>query len=176
MCLFRNISRFVDIDLHDSFTRFAGVHLDGPILPICVHLQHTLSTLFFPYLQGGATRCRDDDHGLIGIVFIHGLADIDTILMGDVVILAELFAIEVLLLNLGIDASDIEIDPFLFTVQLLQFLTHVHDLSLDLRVFVTADPFYRVFLLFLHIINALEDVGDVVDASFLYAQQVYGLV
>ena len=89
--------------------------------------------------------------------------------MGNVVILPQLLTIEVLLLYLSIYACDVQIDPLLFRVQLLQLLAHVHDLSLDLRVFVAADPLNRVFLQFLNIIDALEHVGDIVDTPLLHA-------
>ena len=87
MVIFQNISRFVDIDLHDSLVRLAAVHLNRPILAVRVHLQHALAALLLAHLQGGPARGGDDDHGLIGVVFVHGFADVEAILMGDVVVL-----------------------------------------------------------------------------------------
>lgn len=169
MVIFQNISRFVDIDLHHSFVGLAGVHLNRPVLPVCVHLQHALPSLLLPDLQRAASWGRDDDHGLVGVVFVHGFADIEAILMGNVVILPQFLTVKVLLLNLSIDACDIEIDPLLFRIQFLQFLAHVHNLPLDLRVFVAANPLYGVFLQFLNIIDALEHIGDVVNPPLLHA-------
>lgn len=119
MVIFQNISRFVDIDLHHSFVRLAGVHLNRPVLAVCVHFQHAFPALLLPNLKRAAPRCRDDDHGLAGIVFIHGFADIDAIVVGYVVILSQFLTIEVLLFDLSIDASDVQVNTFLFSVQLI---------------------------------------------------------
>lgn len=51
MVIFQNISRFVDIDLHHSFVRLTGVHLNRSVFAIRVHLQHALPSLLLPHLQ-----------------------------------------------------------------------------------------------------------------------------
>lgn len=91
-------------------------------------------------------------------------------------ILPQLLSVQVLLLDLRIDAGNIVINLPLLRLQLLQLATHVHYLPLDLRILIATHPLDRILLQFLDIVNPLEDVRDIVDATLLDSEQLDGLV
>lgn len=61
-------------------------------------------------------------------------------------ILSQFLTIQILMLDLRIDSGNIVINLPLLSLQLLQLTTHLHDLSLDLRILITTDPFDRILL------------------------------
>lgn len=83
----------VDVNFEDSLGGLASVDLDGSLLAGGVHPEDALALLLLADLEGGAPGGGNDDHGLVGVVLVHGPADIEAILVGDVVVLPEFFPV-----------------------------------------------------------------------------------
>lgn len=76
--------------------------------------------------------------------------------------------------------ADLAVEFLYFGVEGLLLLVHAVELGLEFNdfslyfwVLVASDPLDGVFLYLFDIADALEHVGDVVDASFLHLEEVY---
>jgi hypothetical protein len=78
----------IKINFKDSLIWFASIYFDWSVPACCVHLEYALSFFFLAYFKRGASGCRDYDHRLVWVIFVHGFADVDAVLIGDVVVLS----------------------------------------------------------------------------------------
>ena len=110
------------------------------------------------------------------IGFVHGLADVETVFVGDVMILSELLVFQEIGFDLFVEVFDALVEAFLLFSNFVIFSFELIDVFLDLGGLVASDPLDGIFLKFLYVIDAFEDVGDVINSSFLYFKFVDSFV
>lgn len=84
--------------------------------------------------------------------------------------------LEELLSYLSVEGRKLLVKSFLFLVQIVNFLAHLDDFSLHFRVLPAPDPLDGIFVQFFDIIDAFQDIGDVINSSLLDAQLLNGHV
>ena len=159
----------------NPLVNFAGKHFELTFA-LGVHLQGALASLFLSDLERSAFGGRNNQHTLVGIGLAHRLADVDAILVGDVVIFLKFFVLEELLPYLSVEGRKLLVKFFLFLAQIVNLLPHLDDFPLHFRVLPAADPLDGIFVQFFDIIDAFQDIGDVINSSLLYAQLLDGHV
>jgi hypothetical protein len=131
--------------------------------------------LLLAHFEGGALGGGDHDHrpGRLALVLVHGLVDLAEVVVGDVVVLPHLLIVQELFADLGVELVDLGVETLLLLAHAVQPHLQVADFPLDFRVFGAADPLDGVLLYFFNVADALQHVGDVVDASFLHLEDVH---
>lgn len=87
--------------------------------------------------------------------------------------LPHLLVVQELTPDLAVQLLYLGVEGLLLFVHALESGLELDDFSLYFRVLIASDPLDGVLLYFLDITDALEYVGDVVNASFLYLEEVY---
>ena len=88
-------------------------------------------------------------------------------------VLPHLLVLEEVFSYFSIQFLDAFVQFLLFIGHFLHLLAHFRDFPLDFGVLVASDPADGVFLYFLDVIDALQNIGDIVDSSFLDFQLLY---
>jgi hypothetical protein len=105
-------------------------------------------------------------------VLADGLRYIEAVFIGDVVLLFQLLVLKILLLDVAVQGIDLIVQLFLILLQLLQSVAILLDFPLVVEVLRFPHPVDHVLLQLLHIADALEHVGDIVDSALLHLEFV----
>lgn len=107
------------------------------------------------------------------VALVHGFVYVHHIFESYVVVLPHLLILEEIFSYFSIQFLDALVQFLLLVGHFLHLLAHLRDLPLDLGVLVASDPSDGVFLYFLDVIDALQNIGDVVYSSFLNFQLLH---
>ena len=129
----------------NPLVNFAGKHFELTFA-LGVHLQGALASLFLSDLERSAFGGRNNQHTLVGIGLAHWLADVDAILVGDVVIFLKFFVLEELFPYLSVEGRKLLVKFFLFLAQIINLLAHLDDFSLHFGVLPAPDPLDGIFV------------------------------
>ena len=151
-------------------------------LSCCIEFEHTIPFLLLSNLKLSPFRCWYYQKSFRSIFFAQGMANFLAVFIRDVVIGFVLIFFKKILFDLSIVVCQLPVQTYFFLLHLFELSFHVGNLTLYLRVFISSNPFYRILMHFLNIINPLEHVCDIVYTPFLYSQlcdcfiQIYSAV
>lgn len=145
------------------------------VLFFCSNLQRTLPIALLSNGQFGTFGGRNDDHPLILLSEIHIPAQLEAISKSDVL---EWFVLLHLdhIIDPPVDFINLLVNCYLLGRNLLHLPLHLGNLALDVGLVLPPDPLDHILLRLLHIVDAFEDVGYVVDSAFLHSQHLNCLV
>ena len=95
------------------------------------------------------------------------MVDVAAVCEGDVVVRFTVLVLQELLSDLTVETGYLLVKTLLLRIKLIDLSAHVHNLSLHFRVLLASHPPYGVLMQLLDVIDALEYIGNVVNAPLL---------
>lgn len=111
-----------------------------------VHSKSALTLFLLADFESSAFGGRDYEHGLVGILTAHRLANLHAIFEGYVVVGTEAFVVQEFLLYLSVERTYLGVKHFLLGSHIVNFTAHVNNVSFELRIFLSTNPFDGVFV------------------------------